>query len=119
LATAVEWIVADVLAWTPPRRYGLWHDRALLHFLVGPDDAARYARTLRAAVAPGGAAVIAAFAPDGPPTCSGLPVRHYDAGAIAELLGPGAKLVATRREEHVTPGGRVQPFTWAALRVPA
>jgi trans-aconitate methyltransferase len=118
-AAAVEWIVADVLEWTPPRRYEIWHDRALLHFLVDPDDAAQYARALRAAVAPGGAAVIAAFAPDGPPTCSGLPVRNYDAGAIAALLGPGAELVAARREEHMTPGGRVQPFTWAALRVPA
>ncbi len=33
------------------------------------------------------------------------------------LLGVGFELVQTRREEHVTPGGSTQPFTWVAGRV--
>jgi SAM-dependent methyltransferase len=113
----VEWLAADVLDWRPSRRFDVWHDRALLHFFIDADERVLYLETLRRAVAPGGAAVLATFAPDGPPTCSGMPVRRYDPEAIAALLGPGAELVAARREEHVTPSGRVQPFAWAAVRL--
>ena len=108
------WVEADVRSWRPERRYDLWHDRALFHFFVVADDRARYCETLRRALAPGGAVVLATFAPDGPETCSGLPVARYDATALAAALSFG--LVAERREEHVTPGGRVQAFTWVALR---
>ncbi len=116
-ASAVTWLVEDVRAWRPGRRFDAWHDRALLHFLVEPADRARYLDTLRLALRPGGAVVIATFALDGPETCSGLPVVRHDAGAIASALGPDFELIAERREEHLTPRGRVQPFTWAALRL--
>ena len=83
---------------------------------VASDDRRRYLDSLRHALAPGGAVVIATFAPDGPDTCSGLPVARYDAAGLAALLGAGFELAAERREQHVTPGGRVQAFAWAALR---
>jgi hypothetical protein len=113
----IAWVVGDVSSWRPARRFGLWHDRALFHFFVDPEDQAAYAETLRSALVPGGAAVIATFALDGPETCSGLPVERYDAVRLAAVLGPGCELVRSEREEHVTPGGRVQAFTWAALRL--
>jgi SAM-dependent methyltransferase len=112
----IAWVQGDVRSWRPDRLFGLWHDRALLHFFVAADDRRRYVETLRHALAPGGAAVIATFGPDGPDTCSGLPVVRYDAAGIASVLGDGFELVAERREEHATPAGRVQPFTWAAFR---
>ena len=31
-------IAADITAWTPERRYRVWHDRAVLHFLTDDDD---------------------------------------------------------------------------------
>jgi ubiquinone/menaquinone biosynthesis C-methylase UbiE len=115
-ASQVTWVREDVLAWRPERRFDLWHDRALLHFFVAEDDRRRYVETLRAVLAPGGDVVVAAFALDGPETCSGLPVARYDARGLAALLGGGLELVEQRREEHVTPAGRVQAFTWAAFR---
>ena len=51
---AVEWIAADLLAWTPARAYAVWHDRAVLHFFTREDDRAAYADRVREAVAPGG-----------------------------------------------------------------
>jgi SAM-dependent methyltransferase len=112
----VAWVQGDVRSWRPDRRFDLWHDRALLHFFVSADDRRRYVDTLRHALAPDGAAVIATFAPDGPETCSGLPVVRYDGAGLAAVLGAGFEPVTERREEHVTPGGRVQPFTWTAFR---
>ena len=115
-ASRVQWIVADVLDWEPARRYALWHDRAMLHFFVDDADRRRYADAARRAVQPGGHAVIATFAPDGPTECSGLPVRRSSAQDIAQLLGDEFGLVREDRELHQTPGGTEQPFTWVVLQ---
>src|SRR5262245_10145907 len=32
-ASRVSWVVADITRWQPTRRYGVWHDRAVFHFL--------------------------------------------------------------------------------------
>jgi SAM-dependent methyltransferase len=112
----IAFVVADLLEWQPERAYDVWHDRAVLHFLTAEADRARYAATAARAVAPGGAAVIGAFALDGPESCSGLPTLRYDAQGLVAVLGPGWALEHTEREEHVTPGGAVQSFTWAVLR---
>jgi hypothetical protein len=113
----VRCVRADLLEWRPDRRYDLWHDRAVFHFLVDPADRDRYLRTLREAVGPGRGIVIGTFAADGPEMCSGLPVERYSTDDLVEELGEAFELVATRREEHVTPRGAVQPFTWIAGRV--
>ena len=111
-AEAVEWIVADVTAWEPERTCDVWHDRAVFHFLTEAADRRAYVTTLRKALAGRGHLIVATFAPDGPPRCSGLPVVRYDAASLGAELGEGFRLVETRREEHVTPAGTVQPFLY-------
>ncbi len=115
-AGRVAWIAADVTAWTPPRRYDVWHDRAALHFLVDPADQAAYHARLCQALRRGGHAIIATFALDGPEKCSGLPVKRWDAAGLADFLGPDFAPVAERRHEHVTPRGSQQRFQFAAFR---
>jgi len=38
----VTWITHDLLTWSPRRRWDLWHDRAVLHFLVDDHDREAY-----------------------------------------------------------------------------
>lgn len=116
-AASVRWLHEDVLRWRPERRFGLWHDRAVFHFLVAAAERERYLRALHAALRAGGSVILATFAADGPEFCSGLPVARYSHGGLAELLGPGFELLAARREEHITPGGVMQPFTWMAGQI--
>jgi hypothetical protein len=106
----------DVLHWRPTRPVGVWHDRAVLHFLTEPAQRDRYLATMRSALGPGGAVIMATFAPDGPEYCSGLPVARYGTSELASLIGADFEVVAQRREEHVTPAGVVQPFSWVAAR---
>jgi len=40
---------------------------------------------------------------------------RYDIPALAGRLGPAWTLRAGDREEHITPAGVMQPFTWAAF----
>lgn len=114
--TAVHWIHSDVLTWTPDRRYSLWHDRAVFHFLTEPSDRARYVDLARSAIAPGGHLVIATFASDGPLQCSGLPVARYSATDLAFVFGSNFTVVDARQEAHTTPSGNTQQFTWLMLR---
>jgi Methyltransferase domain len=115
-AERVRWVVADLLSWQPERSYQVWHDRAVLHFLTADDARRHYLHALHASTTAGAVAVLGTFAPDGPQRCSGLPVGRYSAGELAVLLGDQWIPVANDREEHVTPAGAVQPFTWAAFR---
>lgn len=115
-AAKIEWVVADLLDWQPARTFDVWHDRAVLHFLTDPGDRSRYAELLRESVAPGGHAVIGAFAEDGPEQCSGLPVQRHTHEDIGELLGDGFKPISATRQVHLTPGGGEQPFNWVIAR---
>lgn len=113
----VRWLAANLLDVDfAPGAFDLWHDRAVLHFLTAPDEAARYAAQAARAIAPGGHAVIGGFAPDGPARCSGLAVARRSASDIATLLGPAFHLLDARDEVHVTPSGNTQAFAWALLR---
>lgn len=119
-ADRLRCVVSDVVEWVPDRRFGLWHDRAVFHFLTDPADRQRYRALLSSALAPDALVVIGTFAEDGPESCSGLPTARYTPEALAAELGAGPasglRVVAQRREEHHTPWGAVQPFTWLALR---
>jgi SAM-dependent methyltransferase len=111
--TPVRWLHEDIMIWQPERRYALWHDRAVFHFLTHAEERARYLTIMRQALGESGALIIATFASDGPERCSGLPVARYDAIDLEQLLD-GFTVIESSREEHVTPGGTVQPFTWIA-----
>jgi len=109
-----RWWVGDVRAFTPQRRFDLWHDRALFHFLTDSADRAAYRSALARTLTHNGHAVIGSFAADGPTHCSGLPVMQYAPQALANEF-PDFRIVVARRVEHVTPSAAVQPFTWLLL----
>lgn len=115
-AHKVHWVVADITEWRPSRQYDVWHDRAVFHFLTDADDRAAYRRALEAGVAPGGLVIMATFALDGPEKCSGLPVQRYDSTSLATELGALFGLIECWREEHITPWGSSQSFSWCAFR---
>ena len=112
-AASVRWIEADITRWTPERLYDAWHDRAVLHFLTSEADQAAYTRALKKALRPGGLAVIATFALDGPEKCSGLPVQRYSPATLAELLKDGFTALDSRTETHKTPWGSEQRFQYS------
>jgi len=115
-AADVTWIAADVLEHRFTTRFGLWHDRAAFHFLVDPADRARYAAAAHAALEPDGYLVVATFGLEAPPACSGLPVERYDAPRLTDAFGDGFEPVRFVADDHETPAGTIQPFTYGVLR---
>jgi SAM-dependent methyltransferase len=115
-AARVTWIVADVVGWRPFRRYDVWHDRAAFHFLTDASDRSAYVACLGEALRPGGHAIIATFALEGPQRCSGLPVVRYDAASLGNELGRSFELLETRAHDHQTPMGSTQRFQFSVFR---
>ncbi len=110
--------VADVLDLHTGRCYALWHDRAVFHFLTEEDERDDYRASLERHLRPGGWFVLATFGPDGPTTCSGLPIVRYTHEQLAAEF-PGYVLHDTAGEDHVTPWGTNQQFTAVLLRAPS
>ncbi len=120
-AGRIRWIAADITTWRATRACAVWHDRAVFHFLTGDADRAGYIAAMQGALAPGGHAIIATFAEDGPESCSGLPVVRYTPDTLMAALqhhAPGCfKAVESRRFSHVTPKGNQQKFQVSVFRV--
>jgi SAM-dependent methyltransferase len=114
-ADHVKWIVADVTTWQPSERYDVWHDRAAFHFLNAHEEQTAYVKCLRHALKIGGHAIIGTFAFDGPEKCSGLAVTRHSSETIGALLGPGFRLVESRRHDHVTPWQSVQNLQFSTF----
>ena len=112
-ADDVEWIVSDVTVYQPTRKWQLWHDRAVLHFLIDEQDRAHYVDVLGKAITPGGHVVLATFGPEGPLKCSGLEIRRYSIDMVEELLGPGFELQRYELENHETPTGSTKQFLYS------
>lgn len=108
----VQWFEADVTTFRPPKRFALWHDRAVFHFLTSEEDRKRYVSVLNQALEPGGHLVIMTFAVNGPKKCSGLDIVQYDVGKIEAVLGRNFELAETGHETHITPADNQQEFVW-------
>lgn len=116
-AARVRWIEADILRVSLPiAAYGVWHDRAVFHFLTNAVDRSAYVANVRCAVRTGGYVLVSTFADDGPTRCSGLEVERYSPDALHDEFGQGFRLIATEREEHQTPAGSRQAFIYCLCR---
>ncbi len=116
LAAQVSWIEADVTEFDPPQKYDLWHDRAVFHFLTDPTDRKKYVRNMGKALNPGGHVIVATFAIDGPPKCSGLDVERYNDEKLRNELGDSFGLIKSIEEVHATPWGSEQKFIYGYFR---
>lgn len=116
-ADRIDWIEENITnALLPAYVYDVWHDRAVFHFLTLPEERQAYIKTVLRSVKPGGHVIVAAFAEDGPTQCSGLPVIRYSAESLHAEFGTSFKLLKHLKEEHRTPSGVVQKFTYCYFR---
>ena len=117
-ADRVTWMEADIRRVPlPAASYDLWHDRAVFHFLTKAEDRRRYLATMREALKPGGHAILATFALQGPPRCSGLDVVRYSPATLYAEVGGDFRLIEALDEDHRTPANAVQQFLYCRFQV--
>lgn len=111
-AGKVEWYVKDITDFVSSHPYDIWHDRAVFHFLTNSKSRALYIKTLKNTLNPGGYAIIATFAKEGPTQCSGLDIVQYDNSSIQHELGDDFILIDSQSDIHITPKNREQHFNY-------
>lgn len=116
-AAAVNWIESDVTEFESARRYALWHDRAVFHFLTESADRDKYIDVICRALQPRGYFVLATFGPQGPERCSGLEIRRYGIEQLQALLGASFELQSHELDSHETPMGSRQQFLYSSWQL--
>ncbi len=115
----VNWIVDDL---TRPKYINqlkdivLWHDRAVLHFLVEESWQQTYFSTLKRIVQKGGYVIIAAFAIGGAKKCAGLDVVNYDRNMLSEKLGNEIELIEAFDYIYHMPSGDIRPYIYTLFQ---
>ncbi|SNQ59409.1 class I SAM-dependent methyltransferase [Candidatus Methanoperedens nitratireducens] len=118
-ASLVRWIVDDI---TQPihirnlRDIAVWHDRAVLHFLLEEDQQKMYLSTLKRGIKKGGYVIIATFSLKGAKKCSGLNVKNYDQNMLAEFLGEDFSLLDYFDYTHYMPSGQPRPYVYVLFQ---
>ena len=111
----VNWIECDVREFDSENQFDIWHDRALLHFLTSEEDILNYVNLIRKHVKDRGYLVISSFSTKGPKMCSGLDTIQYSEESMKKLFD-GFEHIKSFEEEHLTPSGMSQIFTYNVFR---
>jgi ubiquinone/menaquinone biosynthesis C-methylase UbiE len=118
-ASSVRWIVDDI---TRPvhiqdlRDIAVWHDRAVLHFLLEEKQQKMYLSTLKKVIKKRGFVIIAAFSLKGAKKCTGLDVKNYDHDLLAKFLGEDFKLLEYFDHIYYMPSGEPRPYIYALFQ---
>ena len=112
----VKWVECDIREFNSDDKYDIWHDRALLHFLTSETDMENYVKLIRKHVKNDGYLIISSFSTKGPKMCSGLDTRQYSEASMKKLFSNGFEHIKGFEEEHMTPHGIGQIFTYNVFR---
>ena len=118
-ASCVRWIADDI---TMPvhiqdlRNVAVWHDRAVLHFLLEEKQQQVYLSTLKQVLKNKGYVIIAAFSLKGAKKCTGLDIKNYDQDMLAKFLGEDFKLLEYFEHTYYMPSGEPRPYIYALFQ---
>lgn len=118
-ASSVRWVVDDI---TRPvhiqdlRDIKVWHDRAVLHFLLEEKQQKVYLSTLKKVLKNKGYVIIAAFSLKGAKKCTGLDVKNYDQDLLAKFLGEDFKLLEYFDHTYYMPSGVPRQYIYALFQ---
>ena len=109
-SSEIKYIEANLTDKLDLGEFDIWHDRAVLHFLLDKDERDTYVTNLNSAVKSGGYAVIETFSTDGAQMCCGLDLYTYDEQMLVDLLSEDWELIESRRHVHINPRGGERPY---------
>ena len=98
------------------KNVALWHDRALLHFLLDEEKLQAYRSLLNSVLSDNGYVIIAAFSLKGVQKCSGLNIKNYDQEMIAGFLGDEFRLLHDFDYLYHTPSGDPRPYVYTLFQ---
>lgn len=118
-AVQVKWVIDDV---TMPREVtnlrdvALWHDRAVLHFLLEDQQQQNYLQTLKTVLRENGFVIISIFNLSGVRECSGLETKNYSEKTLSEFLTNDFELKESFNYVYQTPWGKPRPYIYTLFQ---
>ena len=79
----IKWIVWDINDFKPMKKYALWHDRAVFHFLTSDININKYVENVKLYSEN---FIVGTFSTSGPKKCSGLDVTQYDKNSLVKIF---------------------------------
>tara|TARA_B100000029_G_C17532764_1_gene943842 strand:- start:510 stop:1121 length:612 start_codon:yes stop_codon:yes gene_type:complete len=108
----IVWVVGDIIVHKFEKKYKVWHDRAVFHFLTTPEHQKKYIECLENFLENKGYLIISTFAEDGPLKCSGLEIVRYSKEELIKKMPDNLSLVQFQKETHISPTGKEQKFNY-------
>ena len=118
-ASLVKWMVDDITKPVQTRDLSdiaVWHDRAVLHFLLDEKQQHAYLSTLKRVVKKDGYVIIATFSLKGAKKCSGLDIKNYDRNMLVKFLGEDFSLLESFDYTHHMPSGEPRPYIYTLFQ---
>ena len=111
-ANKINWIVSDIINFFPERKYSIWHDRAVFHFLRKDQEINSYLKSLNSGTATDGRLVLGTFAENGPTRCCALDVKRYSFNDLERKIGDQFHIEKMINSIHQTPFKTEQSFNF-------
>ena len=111
-AKKVNWIVSDITNFYPERKYSVWHDRAVFHFLRKEQEINSYLKTLNDGTDDNGKLVIGTFAENGPLRCCALDIKRYSFNDLENTFSNYFQINKMINSIHQTPFNTEQSFNF-------
>ena len=108
----IEWIVCDINDFNPKKKYALWHDRAVFHFLTSSVEINRYVENVKLNSEN---FIVGTFSTSGPKKCSGLEISQYDKNLLSKLFEESMTIKKVEYINHITPFETTQNFIFCSF----
>tara|TARA_B100001093_G_scaffold200455_2_gene192588 strand:+ start:4696 stop:5316 length:621 start_codon:yes stop_codon:yes gene_type:complete len=112
----VNWIESDIINFKTNKKYQLWHDRAVFHFLNEKSQIESYRNLAENLLESGSTLIIGTFSVNGPNKCSGLSVKQYDENSIRNVFKNKFEVVSHETVIHDTPFKTKQEFIFSTFK---
>ncbi|MEI6311360.1 MAG: class I SAM-dependent methyltransferase [Bacteroidota bacterium] len=116
LQPSIEWICNDICTFLPRKKYFLWYDRAVFHFLRETPEIETYIQLTTNYIEKGGYLILSTFSKNGPLKCSGLDISSYNHEDIALLFESNFEVIYQSYHDHETPFNTLQNFQTSILK---
>lgn len=112
----VEMVCKDLLNYKADKEFDLWHDRAVLHFLLTKKEVEQYFLTLKNSLKLNGVAIISTFTINSETQCASLNTTQYGEEEMISNLPDGLELIECENYVHKTFKDSEQKYMYFVIK---
>tara|TARA_B100000963_G_C22630041_1_gene674452 strand:+ start:3250 stop:3864 length:615 start_codon:yes stop_codon:yes gene_type:complete len=112
----VSYIESNILDFRSEKKFDIWHDRAVFHFITNKKKVKEYISQCNKYLNKDGILIIGTFAEDGPQKCSGIKIKRYSISDLEEIFKVNFRLIEGYKNIHKTPFNTLQSFSYGVFQ---